>query len=104
MLDLTEKIRKLLSGQQNKTAGTRRGNKPCSWHCPQSICRVLMALSLGLTFCGHVIYPQNHSAHEVKSSAVNNTLGILLLLGVKKAARECHSHPNKKMLHGVQKL
>lgn len=82
MPDLIEKIRKLLSGQQNKTAGTRRGNKPCSWHCPKSIRRVLMALSLGLTICGHVIYPPNQSAREAKGSAVNSTLGILLLLGV----------------------
>ena len=98
------KIREIVSGQQNKTAGIQRRSEPCSWHCPEGTCQVLLALSLGLTFSGHVvIYPPNRSAWEVKGGAVWNTLGIPLLLKIWKAARVCHSHPNnRKMLNGVQ--
>ena len=40
------KIREILSGLQNKTAGTQRGSESCSWHCHEGLCRVLLALSL----------------------------------------------------------
>lgn len=62
----------------NKTVGTQRGSELCRWHCPEGICQVPVALSLGHTFPDPVIHPPTQSACEVSGDAVNNTLTVPL--------------------------